>query len=242
MNSRIKLSARAALSGSHFRIMPLVTAIIFFVFIFSVCNAFINSFFAFASKYALAAVSALSLVLAVVLISPLRLRLEIKHLLLARRIKPAARIRLGFSGWLKSCGMCICLFLLRLFWLCVFELVPASALTVFIIYNSKEAVSLRAAYAVLIGAAVLGGIGFCFYFLFIQRYSKAMFYLACFKDMSVVDAVEESVRKTGNSLADIALFKLGFQPWFLLSVAVVPLLFVIPYYKQSITCRFLYGR
>lgn len=240
MNSRIKLSARAALNGSQLKIVPSVTAVMFLVLLFSVCNAAVNAFFS--AEYILVAFSALSLVLAVALISPLRLRLEIKHLLLARRINPSAKINLGFKGALKSCGMCVCLFLLKLFWLAVFELIPILAAAVFFLYSAEEAISFKAACVILFGISALAVIGLCFYFLFIQRYSKAMFYLACFKDMSVIDAIEESVRKTKNSLADILLFKLGFAPWFLLCIAVIPALFVVPYYKQSLMCYFLYKR
>lgn len=242
MNSRIKLSARAALNGSQIKIIPLVTAVMFLSFIFSLCNAAINTFQLVNEKYILIAFSALSFIIAVVLISPLRLLLEIKHLLLARRINPAARINLGFRGMLKSCGMCISLFALKLFWFAVFEAVPVSAAVIFVLYNAEEAISLRAAYSILICIVILAVVGVCFYSLFIQRYSKAMFYLACFKDMGVIEAVEESVKKTKGSLAEILFFKLGFLPWFLLCIGIIPALFVIPYYKQSVTCYFLSNR
>ena len=104
------------------------------------------------------------------------------------------------------------------------------------------ALTLRAAYVIMGCIAVMAAAGIGFYAVFIQRYSMALFYLACFKDISVFEAIEESVKKTGNRLAEIALFKLGFLPWFLISLGVAPALFVIPYYKQSITCYFLNNR
>lgn len=241
MNARIKLSARAALTGSQLKIVPLVTAIMVLTFAFSVCNAAFNMMYT-AGKSMTAAFSAFSLLVFVAAVSPLRLRLEIKHLLLARGMNPSRQISLGLNGVLKSCGMFVCLFFLKSFWLLFFELIPVSSAVALAAYAAENALSLRAAYVIMGCIAVMAAAGIGFYAVFIQRYSMALFYLACFKDISVFEAIEESVKKTGNRLAEIALFKLGFLPWFLISLGVAPALFVIPYYKQSITCYFLNNR
>lgn len=239
MNARIKLSARAALYGAQIKIIPIVTAIMLLTLIFSLCNAAVNSFAPVDKRYFFLVFSAASLSIFLFAVSPLRLLLEIRHLLLARGKRALGQIRMGFSGILKSCGMSALLFVLKLFWIAVFEGIPVSAAVIFFFYNSKESVSLKAAYAVWVGIFALAAAGLLFFLLFIQRYSKAMFYLACFKDMTVIEAVEESVRKTDGRLLDIFLFKLGFAPWFLLCIGIVPALFVVPYYKQSLTCYFL---
>lgn len=242
MNARIKLSARAALAGSQLKIAALVTAIMVLLFLFSLCNAAVNAFWQTNGKAFLIAFSLLSLLLAVISISPLRLLLEIKHLLLAKRIKPMRRISMGFSGAVKSCGLSTCVFLLKLFWFAVFELVPVCGAVFFAAYSENKAVSLKAAYAVFAGIAVLAVIGLFFWLVFIQRYSKAMFYLACYKDLTAAEAIGESIRKTRGKAAEIFLFKFSFVPWLLLCIGVVPALFVVPYYKQSITCYFLNSR
>lgn len=242
MNARIKLSARAALTGSQLKIAALVTAIMVLLFVFSLCNAAVNAFLQASEKYFFLAFSVLSLLLAVISISPLRLLLEIKHLLLAKRIKPMRRISIGFSGFIKSCGLCIYIFLLKLFWLCVFEVLPVCGAVVFFFYVENRAVSLKATYAVFAGIAVLAVVGLFFWLVLIQRYSKAMFYLACYKDLTAGEAIGESVRKTRGRLAEIFLFKFSFVPWLLLCAGIVPALFVVPYYKQSVTCYFLNNR
>lgn len=239
MNSRIKLSARLALNGSQAKIIPYVATIMILVAVFSLCNPAMNRIPMPSAKYFGIIYPALTLILALAAISPLRLLLQIKHLLLARGINPSQRIGIGLSGMLKSCEMSICLFFLKLFWFAVFEAIPVISSAVFIRHNIRNAVSLRAAFVFFAGMTFIALAGFGFYLLFTQRYSKSMFYLACYKDFSVTDAISESVKRTKDKCADILFFKLGFVPWFLLCILIFPAFFVIPYYKQSVTCLFL---
>lgn len=239
MNSRIKLSARAALSGSQIKIIPYVAAIMIFFAVFSVCNVAVNYVPVSSERTFLIIFPAVSLFLSIALIAPLRLRLQIKYLLLARGKNTSQRIDMGFSGMLKACEMSVCLFFIKLFWLAVFEAVPVTASVIFVYHNLRRAVSLRAAFVFFSGMIILSIAGFGFYLLYTQRYSKSMFYLACYKDFTVADAISESIKRTKDKCADILFFKLGFVPWFLLCVLIFPAFFVIPYYKQSVTCLFL---
>lgn len=239
MNSRIKLSARAAMNGSHIKTVPVIAAIMILLFAFSVCNAAVNYYFEGTEKSLLAAVAALTLPAAVAAIGPLRLLSQIRLLLLARGVTPVMKPNIGLSGALKACELCVRLFFIKLFWLAVFEAVPFTAAAAFVYHNLHNAVSLRAAYAVFAGLSVLAVAGLFFCFIFTQRYSKSMFYLACYKDFTAGEAINESVRKTQNKLADIFFFKLSFAPWMLLCIGILPALYVIPYYKQSVTCLFL---
>ncbi len=237
MNSRIKLSARAALSGSQIKIIPSVAAIALFTVLFSLCNTAIN--YLPLSRSLAVIFPALTLLLSLVAIAPLRLRLHIKHLLLARGINPSQRIGIGLSGMLKSCEMCVCLFFIKLFWFAVFEAIPIISSAIFVHHNIRNAVSLRAAFVFFSGMIILAIAGFGFYLLHTQRYAKSMFFLACYKDFTVTEAISESIKRTKDKCADILFFKLGFVPWFLLCVLIFPVFFVIPYYKQSVTCLFL---
>lgn len=227
------------MSGSHIKIVPVVAAIMILFCLFSACNAAINRLPADVENSLLAAIAALTLLLAVVSIAPLRLLLQIRLLMLARGITPVMKPRIGLSGALKACELCVRLFFIKLFWFAVFEAVPVTAGLMFVYHNIKNAVSLKAAYTVLIGLSALAAAGLIFYFLFTQRYSKSMFYLACYKDFTAEDAIKESVRKTQNKLADILFFKVSFMPWMLLCIGILPALYVVPYYKQSVTCLFL---
>lgn len=238
MNSRIKLSARETISGSYFKILPAVTALIFLYLISSVGNAVINYFFA-EEKTWLTVTSVISMLLSVVFIAPLRLRLQIEFLVLSRGKGRFMKPEIGFADILKACELSIRLFFIKLFWFSVFEFLPAASVVYFIHHNYYNAVSLRAAYTVFSGTLILAVSGLAFYFIFTQRYSKSWFFLACYRDFTAADAIKESIRKTQNMLADIFFFKLGFIPCFLLCVGILPAFYVVPYYKQSVTCYFL---
>lgn len=233
MYSRIKLSARLALSGAYLKLLPLLTLIIFTVFIFMLSNPLFNMFVG--TKYYSAIFAVVSLVILLMIVSPARLRLETKHFMLARGLKNI-RIRTGF---LKSLLFYPLVFCLKLFWIAVFEAIPVLSAILFYFYLSENSLSFRAFVVLCAGIIILATAGIGFYSVFIQRYSKASFYLACYEDFSPFDAIGESVRKTRGSLVDILIFKLGFLPWFLLCVGIVPMLFVIPYYKQSLVLYFI---
>lgn len=237
VNTRIKLSARNAICGSYMKIMPLIFMIFLLIITFSLFNAVVSCFTE--SRILLAVLSVLSLVAFVMLISPLRLILQLRFLALAKGKGAFMMPAISFSDILKTCELSVRLFVLKLFRLVVFEILPCISATVFIGYFSRNAVSLRAAYTVFSGIITLAVIGLVFYLITVQKYSKAWFFLACYSDFTAADAIKESIRKTQSRLTEIFFFKLGFVPWFLLCAGILPAFFVVPYYKQSVTCHYL---
>ena len=134
------------------------------------------------------------------------------------------------------------LFALKLLWLLLFEAIPAAFFTVFALRIARQPVSLKASAALLIGSAALAAAGLLFWGIAVQRYARAGFYLAAYGDISPVQAISMSVKRCREEQTELFLFKLSFLPWLLLCAAILPALYVIPYYKQSVTCRFLGGR
>ena len=238
MNSRIKLSAKAAMCSSYFKIIPLLGIAMLFFAAFSFANAAFDRYLSFAGNGILVSAAILTLPAAVAAISPLCLVMQIKYVCFARGRK-YEKTQIGFQGMLNACDLCVRLFLIKLFWFAVFEALPVLSMLIFACPIKTDTVSLKAAYAVAAGLSFLAAAGFVFWLIFIQRYSKSMFYLACYKDFTAADAISESVRKSKNNAADIFIFKLGFVPWLLLCLLVLPAFYVIPYYKQSVTCYFL---
>ncbi len=236
MHSRIKLSARLSLNNSFLRILPLLTLIIFLVFVFSLCNSAVNFFVDI--NYFTVAFSVFSLVVFVFVISPARFSIDSGHFMLARGLKNARAIKVGLC-LKKSLVFYPVIFCIRTFWLAVFEAVPVSATVMLYFCLLKESLSMKAAIVFSTGIVILAVSGLIFYSVFIQRYAKASFYLVCYEDFSAFDAIKESVRKTRDGLCEILFFKLSFLPWFLLCIGIVPMLFVIPYYKQSLTLYFI---
>lgn len=224
------------MSNSYFKILPLLTLIIFSVFAFSLCNPLADIWID--NKIILLLFPVLSLFIFVLVTSPARLFLEIRHFLLATGRK-SERIKFGISGIKKSCVFYAVLLCLKAFWFAVFEAIPIMSSIIFYCYLSENSLGAKAVTVVCVCIAFLAVSGFGFYSVFIQRYSKSAFYLACYDDFNALDAIGESVRKTRDKLCEILLFKLGFLPWFLLCIGIAPMLFVIPYYKQSLTIYFL---
>ena len=233
MYSRLKLSARLALNGSYLKILPLITLIIFVVFIFSVINFVVNGIVDI--KYFPAVFASVSLLVYLIIISPVRLRIEIRHFMLARGMKNI-KVKTQF---VKSLVFYPIVFCLKMFWFAVFEAVPLSCAMFLHFYLSEKSLSAKATVTFIVCIAVLAVVGLGFYLVFVQRYSESEFYLASYEDFTALDAIRESVRKTRGNLCGILFFKLGFIPWFLLCAGIAPMLFVIPYYKQSLTLYFI---
>ena len=217
--------------------MPTVAVMIAVFSAFALCGVILNKLNI--NNAVLFGISVMILVLSAVSLSALNLSVQKRTLMLASNVRIFKGKGIGVSGVFKSVALNIILFGIKFFWLGVFEILPVLSTVILYFQIKKEPISVKAVCAFSVGIAVLAIIGFVFYSVFVQRYSKSVFYLACYRNFSPVDAIRESVRKTQGICGDILLFKLGFLPWFLLCTAVLPALYVIPYYKQSLTCLFL---
>ena len=238
MNSRIKLSARAAMCGSYPSIIPLFGLSTLILVVFSFLNAILDRYFSSVGDGFLASAAIITVLVSVALTSCLRLVMQIRYLCFARG-RRCVKPQIGLREALNACDLSVRLFLLKLFWFAVFEGIPVASVLLFGYQLKNDTVSLKAACAVATGLSFLAVAGLVFWLIFIQRYSKSVFYLACYKDFTAVDAIRESVRKSKNSVVEIFLFKLSFVPWLLLCLLVLPAFYVVPYYKQCVTCRFL---
>ncbi len=239
MYSRIRISAKSALCGAYGKVLPVFSAILAVFVIFSLSNRVFNRFFGETNEGILAAVAVAGLPLFVAMISPLRLLMQMKHLFLAKGARYCVKPQISFEEGLKACDLSVRLFFRKLFWLGVFEVIPVCLWLVFLYQIKVSDVSVKAAITVTSGLSLLAVAGLFFWLIFIQRYSESLFFLACYKDFTAADAIKESIRKTKNCAAKIFFFKSGFLPWFLLCLLVFPVFYVVPYYKQSVTCLFL---
>jgi len=87
------------------------------------------------------------------------------------------------------------------------------------------------------GGAALLALGLFFYGVTAQRYALVLPVLAKQPRCKLRNALALSAARTDGSCAALLRFRLGFLPWLLLSLPVIPLLFTAPYITQSLACR-----
>ncbi len=148
--------------------------------------------------------------------------------------KPKIKIR----EYLKSIGLTAFLSVLKLTELVIYEILPLSMIALLFFAATGNALSLGFCIAVLIGAAVLAATGFVFYSFSVQKYARAPFIFAAYPLLGIKDIIRLSAESGEKRAAELLRFKLGFLPWLLSCAAIIPLLYVVPYYKQSLTCYF----
>lgn len=86
------------------------------------------------------------------------------------------------------------------------------------------------------GIVALFGISLVFFLRHGEGYLCAPYLLCRFPHLSVGQILRQSRTKAAGAEGALLRFQLGFWPWLFPCVLGVPLLFVIPYYKQSLAC------
>lgn len=155
-------------------------------------------------------------------------------LLLANGGKP----RIKLAEYAKNMRLAICLFLLKTAELLAFEAIPVCIVAALFFSVKTSAQSAAFCIIMLTCAAVTAISGLIFFSFSVQKYAKAPFLLAAYPSLPVKDCIKLSIEKGEKKAAELLRFKLGFLPWALACVAIFPLLYVVPYYKQSLTCWF----
>lgn len=86
----------------------------------------------------------------------------------------------------------------------------------------------------LLVGMLLGVLAFVFFLIVTNRYFLSAYLIVDRPEMSVREAFVTSVRYTKGCKTQIFMLMFSFLPWFLLSVLVLPLLYVVPYYNESL--------
>lgn len=236
MFTALKLEARQALLNSKRKINPFILLLAGPVLSFYASSFLIN--FYYSDSFSLkAALFAAGTFLSFFAVPVSELILQAKLIISAKG--SFSKIKISFVYAMKSCAVKLVTRLLKIGNFIVYEALPIAMLGGFLRYVYFNPVSVKAAAAYLIGTAVLALTGFAFYSVSVQKYSRALFFLAAYENISPLEALKLSKKMTGRGDIKLLMFKLSFLPWFVLCLAVIPVFFVIPYYKQSITCYFL---
>lgn len=231
MNAEIKLDARRAMLGRKKR-LNLLSLAATAVFILSVAGSVANRFF----RNNVIVFALLSGTVIYVLKALVSYKTQLETLSLARNI-PC--IRTKKHEYFRAVCLSASLSALKFIEIAVFEFLPASVLTVLYFLLKGNGISQKVFYVVITGTALLAVTGFLFWFVSVQKYSRARLLLAAYPDITVADALKLSVAGMNGRLLSAVRFKFSFLPWILLCVFVLPLIFVIPYYNQSVTCFLL---
>lgn len=141
--------------------------------------------------------------------------------------------------YLKNILLSFRLFLRKAAELIAFEFLPVAMLSLLFLGINIKGISRKFCIIVLVGAAAVAVIGLGFYIFSVQKYSKAPFLLAAYPSLKVGECIELSRVQGEEKAAELLRFKLGFLKWIPLCIAIFPLLYFIPYYKQSLTCLFV---
>lgn len=233
MFSQLKLQARAALMPAANSIRLMIAAV--FLAVFSVYLLLLMLSVYYPAFYPLRIIYAVFISFFALPVT--ELALQAKLILTAKSVKSKVRIRFKYA--LKSCAVRLIVRLLKIRDFILFESVPIIMLVLFLFYVSSKPVSYKAAAAYLTGTAFIALMGIAFCIVSSEKYLRSMFCLAAYENISAIEAVRFSKAMVEKNRGKLLSLKLSFFPWFVLCLGVLPLLFVIPYYKQSITCYFL---
>ncbi len=236
MSSYAKLSARAALTGNYTD--SAATVVIMLLLVVSV--VFLNQLVFFYAKPLFSYALSVSFVALTFSICMFRYILSAGLLNVCERenIKKKRNARRNFKGGLLE----LCLVFLKISEFVVFMLPPA-ILGFFAFIRFKLYPVYRFSITVnIVGAALLLFLGICFFLVSVQKYSKAVYFFAGNESVSVADAIRLSASSTKGLLLKIALFKLSFFPWLISGVFLLPLMFVMPYYEESLIFYCMFSR
>ncbi len=145
-----------------------------------------------------------------------------------------------FSGlrlFFKAIWHDISLSVRLLLWSIPFALLPGGIGTfaLFLLYNAETARTVRlGGFLLLTLACVLSILAGLFFSIFSKRYLLAPYLIVDNPSISVRQAFRTSIRYTRGYKNELFLFDLSFLPWALLSVLLLPLLYVVPYYNASL--------
>lgn len=231
LNKKVKQRAKKLIKGRKRSVVPAV----FSLFFASAGVFFIRMFLTEGRTFFALLLSALLSVAYVLFRICVNYRLQVQMITALN----GGETKIKAGEYLKSIFLSFRLFLRKSAELIAFEFLPLVMTVVLFFGISIKGISRKSCIIVLIGAAAVAVSGLVFYVFSVQKYAKAPFLLAAYPSLAVGECIELSRVQGEEKAAELLRFKIGFLKWIPLCVAIFPLLYLIPYYKQSLTCRFV---
>ena len=119
-------------------------------------------------------------------------------------------------------------------WTILLSAPGAATLACSVLFSAQQTEIMR--YFTRIGGTICLGIGLFFAILIHQKYALAQILLARYPKKGVRSALRGSCFLMEDSCLPLLRMKLSFLPWILACLAIVPLVYVVPYYQQTTTC------
>lgn len=138
-----------------------------------------------------------------------------------------------FGGSFRAFSLYFKLTLLKFGWL-VYYLFPCAVCYGITFYLYSMGNILPVVFYVLIsGSSLL--LSFCVFMwrVTFSRYNAAPYYVCLNRDITSKEAIIKSIKFTDGVLRETVLLESSFFPWFLSCGAIVPVVYVIPYFKIS---------
>lgn len=234
MNAAVRERAKKLMEGRKRSVLPGV-----FTLLFTSAGVFVIRFFIADGKSFFAVLSGLLLSAAYLLF-----RICVNYRLQVQMITAlnGGETKIKAREYLKNILLSFRLFLRKAAELIAFEFLPVLMVSLLFLGINIKGISRNFCIIVLAGAAAVAVTGLVFYLFSVQKYSKAPFLLAAYPSLTVSECIELSRAQGEEKAAELLRFKLGFLKWIPLCIAIFPLLYFIPYYKQSLTCLFATNR
>lgn len=241
VNTMLKIKSKSILTGRNMRASSLMLAAVTAAVLMGAVPSFTEFIPAEITGmlWLKAALNVAAPLIAVAALYPLRAGSEAWFLCGASGREPSA-LQVVFwykpSKAIKSIEMRFSLLARKLLWAAVFLAPGISVVSGALYMMMTEGISVKLLAASVAGGGISFLVGLVFYLLMVQRYFLSYAMLARNPGKSAGQAVRQSVEAMNGSCAGTLLFRLSFMPWFLLCLAVFPIIYVWPYYKQSCSC------
>jgi len=134
---------------------------------------------------------------------------------------------------LKALKFRISLITIKIFWSVITLLPSASFFSSIIILAYSGGIENYLFITLLFGAIIMLITGMIFRFIILQRYFIAEYLISSNPKLKTLQAIRQSKNLTEGHIFDIIKFKLSFLPSAFSCLLIIPVLFIIPYYKQS---------
>lgn len=152
-----------------------------------------------------------------------------------REYAPSALFFRGFNVFFRAGILWLLLKILHFLSFAAFAL-PSAAFFAGFYYCVVSDLSVYIAVVFALAGAVSLVAALIFSGIFMQKFALAMYFLTENPLMGAVGAMRESAARMAGYEKRLFFFKLGFIPWFLSCILILPIFYVAPYYMQSCAC------